>query len=184
MMKKQNPRLRRRTFFTPLLVPILLGSAALVTLAWLYLNMTTTTVILVRHAEKTADAGDDPGLTEEGRARAAGLAEMLSEAGITGLYASEYRRTQQTLQPLAEALGLNVTIVSASEPDRLVAEVLSEHRGGSVVIAGHSNTLPQLIYLFSGAGAGTIDESDYRGIYVLSLPRFGEKRLTRLRYAH
>ncbi len=183
-MKKQNPALRRRTFFTPLLVPILLGITALVALAWLYLNMTTTTVVLVRHAEKTTEPGDDPSLTEAGRARAAELAEMLAEAGITGLYASEYTRTQQTLQPLAETLGLGITVVSASEPDRLVAEILSEHRGGSVVVAGHSNTLPELIHLLSGVEAGTIDEGDYRGIYVLSLPRFGEKRLTRLRYPH
>ena len=183
-MQKDRPDLRRRTFFTPLLMPVLAGITALLVLGWLYTSMTMTTVFLVRHAEKISEPGSDPGLTVDGQARAADLAQMLGQTAIAGLYASEFQRTQLTLQPLAEALGLEVTIVPASEPERLVAEILSEHRGGTVIIAGHSNTLPELIEMLSGVEAEPIDESDYRGIYVLSLPRFGEHRLTRLRYPH
>ncbi len=181
-MRKRHPNLRRRTFFTPLLMPILGGVAALLLLGWLYASMTTTTVILVRHAEKTTEPGNDPGLTSEGRARALVLAQMLINSRIDALYASEYQRTQLTLQPLSEALDLAVTIVAAGEPERLVAEVLSGHRGHTVVIAGHSNTLPELILQFSGIAVNPIDESDYRGIYILSLPRFGEQRTLQLQF--
>ena len=181
-MKKRHPNLRRRTFFTPLLMPVLAGIMALLLLAWVYSSMTTTTVILVRHAEKTTEPGKDPGLTAEGHARAAALTEMLAKGGVDKLYASEYRRTQLTLKPLAEELDLEITIIGASEPDRLVADIFSSQRGNTVVIAGHSNTLPELVRLLSGLEAEPIDESDYRGIYILSLPRFGEQQLTRLRY--
>ncbi len=181
-MRKKHPDLRRRTFFTPLLMPIMVGILALLVLGWFYASMTTTTVILVRHAEKMTDQGKDPGLTDAGRERAAALAGMFAAADIDGLYASEYQRTQLTLQPLAEALDLAVTVVPASEPERLVKEVFEEHRSQTVIVAGHSNTLPALVQLFSGLEVAPIDDDDYRGIYILSLPRFGEQKIVELRY--
>src|SRR5205823_820783 len=62
-------------------------------------------VFLVRHAEK-ADLSKDAALSAAGEARARALAERLREAGVTAIYTSEYRRTKQTAQPLARALGI------------------------------------------------------------------------------
>jgi len=46
-----------------------------------------STIFIVRHAEKTG--GDDPELSEAGRARAESLATVLKDAGITAIYNSE-----------------------------------------------------------------------------------------------
>lgn len=181
-MKKTHPNLRRRTFFTPLLMPVLAGALTLALLLWLYLSITTTTVILVRHAEKFADAGSDPGLTEAGEERALLLARMFADAGIDALFASQFRRTQATLVPLAEMLSLEPGIIDAEEPEVLVREILANHRGDMVLVVGHSNTLPQLIKRLSGVETKPIDESDYTGIYILTLPRFGDAQLLRLNY--
>ena len=43
----------------------------------------------------------DPLLSSAGEARAARLATMLAEAGVKAIYASEFRRTQDTGKPLA-----------------------------------------------------------------------------------
>lgn len=181
-IRKRHPNLRRRTFFTPLLMPVLVAAAALLVLGWFYAGNTTTTVLLVRHAEKLADQGDDPALDPAGLARANRLAAMLAETQVDGLFASEFKRTQMTLQPLSERTGIEIVVVPAADPQRLVDRVNSDYRGGTVVIAGHSNTLPELIAHFSGMETEAIDESDYRGIYVLSLPRYGENTLLKLQY--
>ena len=43
----------------------------------------------------------DPDLSDAGRARAESLANVLKDAGITAIYATELKRTQQTAAPLA-----------------------------------------------------------------------------------
>ena len=56
-----------------------------------------TTVILVRHAEK--EGGDDPALTPDGRAGAAELARVVGPSRPAALFATELRRTQETVAP-------------------------------------------------------------------------------------
>lgn len=181
-MRKQHPNLRRRTLFTPLLLPIAGTVLAAALLLWIYASITTSTVVLVRHAEKALDEGADPPLTAAGEERARVFAEMFADAGLSALFASEYRRTQATLVPLAAATGLEITIIEADAPESLVEHVRTHHRGETVVIAGHSNTIPDLVNRLSGISIGAIEDHDYRGIYILSLPRFGEARLLRLNY--
>ncbi len=67
-----------------------------------------TSIFIVRHAEK-ADATKDTDLSEAGRSRADILAKTLRDAGITAIYTSEFKRTQETAAPLAKALGINPT---------------------------------------------------------------------------
>ena len=71
-------------------------------------------VFIVRHAEKETSGGNDPELSESGRARAEVLARMLHDAGITAVYATEFKRTQQTAAPLAKTLAIKPTIVPAN----------------------------------------------------------------------
>lgn len=52
-------------------------------------------------------AVNDPGLTELGREQARSVAQRLAELeGPTELYSSEARRSRETVEPVAEALGL------------------------------------------------------------------------------
>src|SRR5215467_6237775 len=60
-----------------------------------------TTIILVRHAEKIIDPNNnDPDLSPAGQARAQEIVRMFSDAGINALYATQYKRTQETIKPL------------------------------------------------------------------------------------
>ncbi len=83
-----------------------------------------TTITLVRHAQADAAALDPAArpLTEEGRADARRLAEILRRDGVTALYSSDYARARDTLAPAAEALGLSLTV----DPD------LREWRAGAL----------------------------------------------------
>lgn len=137
-----------------------------------------TTVFLLRHAEKGTDDARDPGLAARGTERAASLAELLEHAGVTHLFASEFRRTQATLAPLAAALGLDVEIVSARSPDEQVAALRALPAGSVAVVAGHSNTTPALVRALGGEvdrlkasrSGDVLGEDEYGRLFVVVLP--------------
>ncbi len=103
------------------------------------------TVFIVRHAEKL-DESVDPPLSDAGRARASALSRVLKDAGVTAIYTSEYQRTMQTAEPLAQALKLQPVTVPASDLDTLVARLrIHQHRNEIVLVVGHSDTIPRVI---------------------------------------
>ena len=132
-------------------------------------------VIVVRHAER-ADAGaaagaamtasPDPELSAAGKARAQALVALLKDAGVTAIYTTEYRRTIDTAQPLADALKVTRTTVSAREQAGLI-EKLKAHTGGAVLVVGHSNTVPAIIKALGGPEF-TIGENEYDNLFFVA----------------
>lgn len=129
-----------------------------------------TTVVLVRHAEK--EEGDDPGLTPGGRDRAAALAHVLSEGRVDAIYASQFRRTQETAEVVAAAVGLGVEIVDARDIEGLAHRLRSDHAGQTVLVVSHSNIIPEVI-LALGGDAGGIPEEEYDDLFVVLLDDAG-----------
>lgn len=123
------------------------------------------TVILVRHAEKDPQ-GDarDPGLSEAGKKRAEALERLVSRAGVTHLFSSEYARTKQTLEPLAKALKLEIRSLPAGKPEELIAALAALPAGSVSVVAGHSNTVPDLVQRLGGEIAGLTDGGKARNL--------------------
>ena len=72
-----------------------------------------TTLYLIRHAEADASVHDDATrpLTEQGSRDAERLAEALGGIRFDSLYSSPYKRTMDTITPLATRLGLAVETV-------------------------------------------------------------------------
>ena len=124
------------------------------------------TVFIVRHAEK-ADATKDPDLSEAGRARADALARMLKDANITAIYATEFRRTQQTAAPLAKALGITVTTLPAKDSAALIAKLRASN--GNALVVGHSDTIPDLIKELGISEPINIAENDYDKFFAVVL---------------
>lgn len=104
-------------------------------------------VYLVRHAEKDISdpANQDPGLTPAGQARAEALRMLLEGQDVDALYATKYIRTLNTLKPLADARRLEVRQYEAHDFNNLKQQLLQNHRGETVVVAGHSNTLLPIV---------------------------------------
>jgi probable phosphoglycerate mutase len=137
-----------------------------------------STIFIVRHAEKAQRDGDDPDLSEAGRARAESLANLLKDAGISAIYTSEVKRTKQTAAPLARALHLDPTVVAANERAALIAKL--KDASGDVLVVGHSNTIPDLIRALGITTPVTIADNDYDNLFVLILEE--KPRLLRLHY--
>jgi len=118
---------------------------------------TTTTIIIVRHAER--DEGYDPPLNETGLLRAQALADELEDAGVTAIFYPDFIRNQQTAEPLAERVNPTIHVYSQLEAantkalaNTFVDEVLAEHAGGAVLWIG--NTGP----VIEGVQEGNLQE--------------------------
>ena len=132
-------------------------------------------VILVRHAEKAPSETKDPDLAPEGRARALRLATLLGKTAPARLVATEYKRTQQTLAPLAERLQVALEIRGAAQAKDLLRELRDAPPGSTTVVATHANVLPLMVRELGGAPLRDLDpegmlaENDYGRVVVLSV---------------
>ncbi len=142
-----------------------------------------TTVILVRHAEKMIDPNNtDPDLSPAGQARAQELVRMFGDAGINAIYATQYKRTQQTVKPLADKLGLPVNQVNAKSTADLLAQIRSRNSGQVVFVSGHNNSVPEIIAALGGPIFPTIPETEYDNLYIVTVYRTGKARVLKLKY--
>ena len=144
----------------------LLGAAATIASAGGCSCNPAVTVYLVRHAEKAKDNSEDPPLSDVGARRAEALADKLEGADLAAVYASQYRRTQLTVEPAAKAHNTTVEVVDAGDVDTLIKKI-RKHAGGAVLVAGHSNTVPEIAKALGVEENITLGEADYGDLFVI-----------------
>ena len=166
--------------------PVLLLAATLFPLASFAASQGAApkTVILVRHAEKQAvpPENKDPDISAAGQARADEIARMFSNSGITAIYATQYKRTQQTVKPLADKIKIAVTKVEAKKTSELVAQIRARKAGETIFVAGHNNTVPEIIAALGGPSLPIIPETDFDNLYILTIQGDGVTKLVQLKY--
>ena len=124
-------------------------------------------VYLFRHAEKQIIKGEDnPELTRAGFSRSNVLAQAMADITPGLIYSSEYTRTQQTVAPLAKQWGSDIIIKTAKDPEAQVEAALS-NCNKHVIIAGHSNTIPNLISLFGVMEEIAIEDNQYGDLFII-----------------
>jgi len=142
-----------------------------------------TTIILVRHAEKNIEPNNpDPDLSPAGVERAQEIARVFGETGINAIYATQYKRTQQTVKPLSDRTGVQAKLLEANQTDELVKQLQTTNRGQTIFIAGHNNTVPAIVSALSGEKYPTIPESEYDNLYIVTIYRFGKARVVKMKY--
>jgi broad specificity phosphatase PhoE len=189
-MKKDHVGFQRRPFLTPIwltaLASVMVFSFAIFA-AWLWGTADSTTVIVIRHAEKDLGIVVDPPLTVAGQARAALLARMFGGSKVLGqvdaIYVSPALRNRLTAAPLAARLGISATVAPADDPEGLARRVLREHSGGRVLVIGHNDTVPQIVAALTGlTHIPEISGEEYGTMYIVTVPRIGHANFLRLNY--
>jgi len=109
-----------------------------------------STSYLVRHAKAgsrerwTAPDRDRP-LTEAGRVQAAALVAVIGRA-VRSVKSSQYKRCIETVQPLADALGLRVEeeprLAEGAGPEWALAELA---RAGGSVLCTHGDVMAEVV---------------------------------------
>jgi broad specificity phosphatase PhoE len=148
----------------------------------------STTVYLVRHAEKALvnSSDPDPDISGLGRARAKALATRLGASGVTAIFTTQFRRTQQTAAPLAEQIGVTPEILhvgSIGDTDSSAAAIM-RHRGGKILVVQHSNTIAPLIEALGGPHLPNLCDSQYSNLYILYIPPAGRAELIRQHFGN
>lgn len=130
-----------------------------------------TVVVVVRHAEKAAAGGQDPELSEAGTARAGALDAALADAGVDAVVTTQLRRTQLTAGPLMRRLRLTPEVVATSGADhpRAVADAARRHAGQTVLVVGHSNTVPAILTALGAPPMGELCDHEYSNLFVVVL---------------
>lgn len=148
-----------------------------------------TTLFLVRHAEK-ASGSDDPDLTPAGKERADALGYVLLNVKLDAVFATKYKRTQQTAQPAAGSQNLQIeTIPSLRQNDltEYTDKILEKHKGGNILIVSHSNIVPALIKIirkeeFTIRGMKYLDDNAYDDLFVVSFTERESAVVSNLKY--
>jgi len=187
MSKAHTKAERRKIRHRRRLQIVVIYTAIAIGLAWFFESQATTTMIFVRHAERALEPANDPGLNAAGQRRVRELTRQLVDAdvvaGIDAIYSTPFRRTLETAQPLATALGLDINQYDPADNEAVLAEILKQHKGKIILVVGHSNTLPTLIAdLGASKKVPAIAHSEYDNIYIVSIPWFGKTKTIRLRY--
>jgi 2,3-bisphosphoglycerate-dependent phosphoglycerate mutase len=181
-MQEKSSRWRR---WTPLIALI----AVMLVLSFNRLAITVnadegrqvTTVLLVRHAEKGNASKDDPDLKKpEGENRAKKLAEVACKADVRAIYTTNTNRTRQTVQPLANSLNLK-PIIYDSTP-WLVSDITTKHKGKVVFVAGHSNTVPDIINSLGGDPRCCPIDDQFDNLCIIVISEGGKSKVIHLKY--
>ncbi|KFN50449.1 SixA phosphatase family protein [Arenimonas composti] len=144
-----------------------------------------TVVVVVRHAEKASDDPRDPGLSEDGQARARALAATFAGTRLDAAYTTQFRRTRLTATPAADTAGIAVQArpISAENAATYDADLAAEIRalpaGSTVLVVGHSNTVPGLVQAIAGTPVEVAEmpESEFDRYTVIVLDGDGARVL-------
>lgn len=121
------------------------------------------TVLVVRHADR---AGQADSLSAAGVKRAVDLAHVAAAAGVTAIYHSDTKRTRDTAAPLAAALGITPEVYPAKDMAAL-GQMIRNHYRETVLVVGHSNTVPMIVALGGGPTIAEIAEDTFDDLFVL-----------------
>jgi 2,3-bisphosphoglycerate-dependent phosphoglycerate mutase len=146
--------------------------AILTTLAITAFSQKTTTVFIVRHAEKdlSQPANTNPPLSGDGLQRSYDLLERLKKERISAVFSTNTQRTLLTGTPLANKIRKDIIPYDPSKNDELVTLIRKSYRGKKILIVGHSNTILTIVKAFGAQPSMTqIPDSQYNLLFEVRL---------------
>ncbi len=132
----------------------------------------TTTIVLVRHAERPP--GTDPDLLPEGQLRAGDLSRALERANVKAIFHTNFKRTKQTAESLAVKVAVSMTEVPYAGSGQETVHVadliqrMNAFSGRTVLYVGHTTTVPAIIAALGITPAPTIPETAFNRFYVVT----------------
>ncbi len=149
----------RTIIFWLTLITILAGAAA----------AQNKTILLVRHAEKMDGTSRDPELSPVGKQRAERLVKKIGKFRPGAFYSTDFKRTRDTLAPLAAKRKKEIQIYDAKKSQDLIDRIMKS-KTKRFVVSGHSNTIPGLANLITKKELfKNLDESEYSVIWLIRL---------------
>ncbi|TGD58216.1 SixA phosphatase family protein [Flavobacterium humi] len=146
---------------------IALATFALFLTQLVFAQNKTTTYYLIRHAEK-ADNSRNPDLSAAGTERAVNWNRIFAAIPFDAIYSTDYKRTLQTATPTAEKNKAQIILYNPqvlSFPD-----FKKSTSGKTVLIVGHSNTIPAFANQLIGKTIyNDIEDTVFGNLYIITV---------------
>ena len=127
-----------------------------------------STYYLIRHAEKEVIADRNPNLTSIGELRAQAWAEIFRDIKFDAVYSTDYKRTKATAKPTA--LKNNLDLILYHPRNINIEKFKEETKGKTVLIVGHSNTIPNFVnQLIEQKKYPNIEDDNNGNLYIVEL---------------
>lgn len=129
-----------------------------------------STFYLIRHAEKIRvdSAESNPDLNEKGLIRAERWKNFFLDKDVTKIYSTNYKRTYNTVKPLASEKNIEIFFYSPSDIE--YDEFIKSNIGDTTLVVGHSNTIPGFVNeLIDYEYYQQIDDFNNSNLYVVSI---------------
>jgi broad specificity phosphatase PhoE len=130
----------------------------------------STTYYLIRHAEKnrTDKTNRNPDLNKKGVERAKKWASYFKNIKIDAVYATDYKRTQQTASPTAKSKEIGI---QSYNPTKMYDAIFQQNtKGKTVLVVGHSNTTPDFVNKILGEKKyDTMNDTDNASLYIVTI---------------
>ena len=177
---RRRRRRKRRLVYSLIFILIVTG------FVWFLKQRSTTTIMIVTHAEVEVGV-ENPGLSPAGRIRANELLRVLGDVDVTGgldaVFATRWRRTQETAEPLSYLLNKPLQIINAAELEKVYELLQEDYKGKVVLLVVDPEDVQPLVAKFEGSDDLTpIANREHDSIYILSVPWFGKERTLQLHY--
>ena len=178
--RRKKRKLRRIVF-------ALLFTGFAVLLSWFFESQVTTTVIITTHAELETDLNANSGLSDQGIQRANSLASTLSSvdvvSGVDVIYATTYRATQETAEPISRLLDLPINIVDQDIVEDFIESIKNDHSGQIILIVSHPENLSRLVVELQGSkNINTESLNKNNQLFIVTVPWFGKVKTLQLGY--
>ena len=139
----------------------------------------TTTVMLIRHAERDNFFI----VTAQGHERAKALIKAVGEMEIAAIYSPDLERNLDTVRPLSKHLGIDITLIpriGKKTVDGIVSQILTSHPGEVVLLVGNgAGNLRALHHRLGGTGDGLYQYGD---LFIYMIPDKGPVKIVKSRY--
>ncbi|MBU8891726.1 MAG: histidine phosphatase family protein [Bacteroidales bacterium] len=133
-------------------------------------NNDVSTYYFIRHAEKVISEDPNPELDSLGESRAKQWAGIFKNISFDAVYSTDYNRTRNTATPTAKSKYLDLVLYHPSKID--YAKFLSDTKGKTVLIVGHSNTTPVFVNKLIGAEKyKLIDHNTFGNLYIVEITK-------------
>lgn len=121
-------------------------------------------IYITRHYDTPAGERD-PDLLPAGKSRAQQLARWFRGKKLKAIYVTDFRRTRQTVDPLAKARRIRVQLYDPRHSIEVLADAAGER--GPVLIVGHSNTVPDLVEGLSAPRPADLRHEDFGDLWTV-----------------
>jgi len=129
-------------------------------------NEKTTTIYLIRHCEKEAGL-TDPELSEMGKLRAENWKNYFDKLPIDNFYTTATKRTATTCSIIADSKKKEIQFYNHN--DFSLNEIIKIHQGKTILIVGHSNTIPIVVNTYLGEEIYPIfSENEYGCLFIIT----------------